>query len=143
MPLPARPIQAVDRALDLLEAIAAAADAPPTSELARRAGVNRSTAWRLLATLEAHRLVDRDPASGGYRIAYGAVRLAAAAQPAAIARPLLLLLLSFFFFFFLSLLFCSVSWNAVSEVTVCWSSLRFCTLVFFFFFFFFGGGGVE
>jgi DNA-binding IclR family transcriptional regulator len=86
--LPVRPIQSVDRALGLLDAIAGSAEPLATSELARRAGVNRSTAWRLLATLEAHRLVDRDPATGGYRIAYGAVRLAAAASPAALARRL-------------------------------------------------------
>jgi IclR family acetate operon transcriptional repressor len=80
------PIQAVDRALHLLAAIATADEPLSTAELARRAGVNRSTAWRLLATLEAHRLVDRDPASGGFRVGYGAVRLATAAGPAALVH---------------------------------------------------------
>ena len=81
-----RPIQAVDRALHLLAAIAAAEEPLSTSELALRAGVNRSTAWRLLATLEAHRLIDRDPATGGFRVGYGAVRLTTAAASAALVR---------------------------------------------------------
>ena len=60
---PAQPVQAVDRALDLLAAVAASQDPPTVAELAGRCGINRSTAWRLLATLESHGMVER--ASGG------------------------------------------------------------------------------
>ena len=81
-----RLIQAVDRSLRLLEVIADAPSPPSATELARAAGVNRSTAWRLLATLEAHDLVERDPASGGYRVGFGALRIAAGAGYAALIR---------------------------------------------------------
>ena len=83
---PVRLIQAVDRSLRLLEVIADASSPPSAPELARAAGVNRSTAWRLLATLEAHDLVERDPASGGYTVGFGALRIAAGASYAALVR---------------------------------------------------------
>src|SRR5580693_9995729 len=53
-------IQAVDRAIVLLKAVAASTTPPTVLELARRCGINRATAWRLLRTLEHHGLVDRD-----------------------------------------------------------------------------------
>jgi DNA-binding IclR family transcriptional regulator len=68
-------IQAVDRAAELLKAVAAA-DIPRTAaELAQQCGLNRTTAWRMLATLEDHGLVERDAAQR-YAIGYGAVALA-------------------------------------------------------------------
>ncbi len=79
-------IQAVDRALRLLELIAEAPDGLTGAELSAAAGVNRSTAWRLLATLEAHDLVERDPDAGRYGIGLGAMRLGALTPGAAIAR---------------------------------------------------------
>ncbi len=79
-------IQAVDRALRLLELIAAAPDGLTGTELSAAAGVNRSTAWRLLATLETHDLVERDPDSSRYGVGLGAMRLAALTPGAAIAR---------------------------------------------------------
>jgi DNA-binding IclR family transcriptional regulator len=79
-------IQAVDRALRLLEVVASS-EVPPTGvELAAAAGLNRSTAWRLLATLEAHDLVERDPQTSRYGLGMGALRLGARAPAAAIAR---------------------------------------------------------
>ncbi len=83
---PAQSVQSVDRALELMAAVAAG-EAPPTvAELATACGINRSTAWRLLATLEAHGMVERPPGSSGYRIGYGAVRLGAAADEASVVR---------------------------------------------------------
>jgi IclR family acetate operon transcriptional repressor len=85
-------VQSVERAIELLQAVAAAREPEPAAALADRCGLNRSTAWRLLATLEHHGLVERDPATHRYSIAYGIVRLAAAAghEPLArAARPLL------------------------------------------------------
>ena len=57
-------IQSVDRAIDLLLAIAAAdpADAGVPA-LAKACGLNRATAWRLLKTLQARRLVTVDEAN--------------------------------------------------------------------------------
>jgi len=83
---PAQPVQSVDRALDLLAAVAASETAPTVAELAETCGINRSTAWRLLATLEAHGMVERTPSSSGFRVGYGAVRLGAAADEASVVR---------------------------------------------------------
>jgi DNA-binding IclR family transcriptional regulator len=83
---PAQPVQSVDRALDLLTAVAASEAAPTVAELAETCGINRSTAWRLLATLEAHGMVERAPSSSGFRVGYGAVRLGAAADEASVVR---------------------------------------------------------
>jgi len=88
----AQRIQAVDRAVQLLRAVAAADTAPTAAELAQQSGVNRSTAWRLLATLEDHGLVERDSGQG-YSIGYGAVALAQCRSGSAalvrVARPAL------------------------------------------------------
>ncbi len=83
---PAQSVQSVDRALALLAAVAASEQAPTVAELAERCGLNRSTAWRLLATLESHGMVERASASSGYRVGYGAVRLGAAADEASVVR---------------------------------------------------------
>jgi DNA-binding IclR family transcriptional regulator len=83
---PAQSVQAVDRALELLAAVAASDDAPTVAQLATRCGLNRSTAWRLLATLEAHGMVERATAASGYRVGYGALRLGAAADIASVVR---------------------------------------------------------
>jgi DNA-binding IclR family transcriptional regulator len=73
----AQPVQAVERAIALLKAIAA--EGPATrQELADSVGLNRSTVWRLLATLERHGLVERAPATGLYSIGYAALSIAAA-----------------------------------------------------------------
>ena len=83
---PAQRVQSVDRALDLLAAVAASETSPTVAELAEVCGINRSTAWRLLATLESHGMVERTPSSSGYRVGYGAVRLGAAADEASVVR---------------------------------------------------------
>jgi DNA-binding IclR family transcriptional regulator len=81
-------VQSVDRALRLLKAVAASPAPSSAQELAQRCGVNRSTAWRLLATLESHGLVERDPASGRYAIGYASFQLATAEDHDALARRL-------------------------------------------------------
>lgn len=79
-------VQAVDRALLLLEEIAASPEPLTTPELARRAGVNRATAWRLLNSLEHRDLVERDPSTQRFHIGYGALRIARARSLEAFAR---------------------------------------------------------
>jgi IclR family acetate operon transcriptional repressor len=70
----------VERAFALLDAIAAASPRGGTvADLALACGINRATAWRLLATLEGRGLVDRDRATNRYQVGYTLVRLAAAA----------------------------------------------------------------
>ncbi len=47
--------------------------------LAARCEINRATAWRLLGTLEARGLVERDPTTNRYRIGLAMIRMSAAA----------------------------------------------------------------
>jgi DNA-binding IclR family transcriptional regulator len=85
-------IQAVDRAIVLLKAVAASTTPPTVLELARRCGINRATAWRLLRTLEHHGLVDRDAVTQRYTVGYGATVVASAVTDDALirrVRPLL------------------------------------------------------
>ena len=73
-------VQSVERALSLLEAVAANHYPLSVPELANQAGVNRATAWRLMNTLEHFDLVTKDVRSGRYSMGAGAIRLAAAAD---------------------------------------------------------------
>jgi DNA-binding IclR family transcriptional regulator len=77
--LPSR-VQSVDRALRLLEVVAATAPRGETvTTLAARCDINRATAWRLLGTLEARGLVERDPVTNRYRIGLAMIRMSASA----------------------------------------------------------------
>src|SRR2546430_15149012 len=87
-----RTIQAVDRAAALLKAVARSRHPLTVGELAAATGLNRSTAWRLLATLDQHGLVERDPVTQRYSVGYAIVQLAAAGDYDALvrrARPVL------------------------------------------------------
>jgi len=75
----AQRVQSVARAADLLKALGAHGGPATVFDLADRCGLNRSTAWRILATLEDEGLVKRDPAAGRYEIGYALVALGAAA----------------------------------------------------------------
>lgn len=70
-------VQSVDRALAILECLARLGEAGVT-ELAAELGVHKSTAFRLAATLEAHRLVEQTSDRGKYRLGVGVLRLAGA-----------------------------------------------------------------
>src|SRR5262245_28477596 len=73
-------VQSVERATDLLQAVAAAAGARATvTELAAATGLNRPPAWRLLRTLAAKGCVHRDPRSRSLTIGTSVVDLARAA----------------------------------------------------------------
>jgi DNA-binding IclR family transcriptional regulator len=73
---PGRPVASVARALALLDELGGAPDGLGVNELARRIGVNASTASRLLATLEAGDVVEREPGGGPYRLGLRLVALA-------------------------------------------------------------------
>ncbi|GHF16361.1 MULTISPECIES: IclR family transcriptional regulator [Streptomyces] len=60
--------QSVDRALDVLDAVAASADPVPAKALARRLGCGLSTVYELLGTLTARGHLVRTPA--GYALGY-------------------------------------------------------------------------
>jgi len=89
----ARPVASVSRALALLEELRDSDHGLGVNELARRIGVNASTASRLLATLEAAGMVQRS-GHGPYRLGLALVTLADRVlsrldlQP--LARPVLL-----------------------------------------------------
>jgi IclR family acetate operon transcriptional repressor len=70
-----REVGSVARALALLDALAESESGVGVNELARRIGVNASTASRLLHTLEAAQLVERSP-GGPYRLGLKLVGLA-------------------------------------------------------------------
>jgi DNA-binding IclR family transcriptional regulator len=87
-----RTIQAVDRAAALLKTVANSRQPLTVPELASATGLNRSTAWRLLATLDQHGLVERDPATQRYSVGYAILQMAAAGDHDALvrrARPVL------------------------------------------------------
>jgi DNA-binding IclR family transcriptional regulator len=68
------PVGSVARAIALLDAVAESDGGARVNELARRIGVNPSTASRLLSTLEAGGLVERMP-GGPYRLGLKLVAL--------------------------------------------------------------------
>ncbi len=70
-------VQSVDRALSILEVLARTGEGGVT-EIAAELGVHKSTAFRLVATLEAHRLVEQTGDRGRYRLGVGILRLAGA-----------------------------------------------------------------
>jgi DNA-binding IclR family transcriptional regulator len=70
-------VQSVDRALSILEVLAKVGTAGVT-EIAAELGVHKSTAFRLVATLESHRLVEQAGDRGRYALGVGLLRLAGA-----------------------------------------------------------------
>src|SRR5215470_9356282 len=73
------PIQSAARAAGLLQQLAVLGRPASLAELAASSGLERSTAWRLLTTLEACGLVDRESSSDGFRVGFGTVAIASAA----------------------------------------------------------------
>lgn len=70
-------VQSVDRAITVLEILAKRGEAGVT-EVAAEIAVHKSTAFRLLASLEVHGLVEQADDRGKYRLGFGIVRLAGA-----------------------------------------------------------------
>ena len=74
-------VQSVERAAELLRAVAAASGAASTATaLAGTVGLNRTTTWRLLSTLERQRLVTLDRRTGRYALGFGLIDLAGQAR---------------------------------------------------------------
>ena len=70
-------VQSVQRAASLLRAVASAAGPASTATaLADTVGLNRTTTWRILATLERERLVAHDKETGWYSLGFGLIDLA-------------------------------------------------------------------
>jgi DNA-binding IclR family transcriptional regulator len=79
-------VQSVDRAMMLVKGVADSPHPPSVWELAQQSGLNRSTAWRILTTLEHHGMVERDPATARYHVGHAAMHLAAAADYDGVVR---------------------------------------------------------
>ena len=71
-----RTLEAVERALRVLDAFLEVPGEVGTTELARRTGINASTVSRLLATLVAAGYVEHLPGTGRYRLGSHLIRLA-------------------------------------------------------------------
>ena len=84
-----RQVAAVQRAIAILDELAAARTELGTNEIARRTGINVSTISRILATLAGGGLVSHVASTGRYRIGVGIVRLANAVDLdiRSLARP--------------------------------------------------------
>lgn len=80
MTLDGNAVRSVDRAAALLLALGECSGEAGVTELARRLGLHKSTASRLLATLEKRGLVEQDEESGKYRLGLAVIRLAGHAE---------------------------------------------------------------
>lgn len=80
MTLDGNAVRSVDRAAALLLALGESQGEAGVTELARRLGLHKSTASRLLATLEKRGLVEQDEESGKYRLGLIVIRLAERAE---------------------------------------------------------------
>jgi IclR family acetate operon transcriptional repressor len=80
MALDGNAVRSVDRAAALLLALGESPGAAGVTELARRLGLHKSTASRLLATLERRGLVEQDEETGKYRLGLVVIRLAERAE---------------------------------------------------------------
>jgi IclR family transcriptional regulator, KDG regulon repressor len=72
-------VQAVGRALSLLQLVAESENPISVGDLAEKSHMNRTTVWRLIGTLENYGYVERDHLTKGYQLGYAANRLAAQA----------------------------------------------------------------
>lgn len=72
-------VQAVDRALALLKLIAEQSEPVPLSHLCEATGLNRTTVWRLLCTLEDNGFVEKNAAAPDYELGIAALNLSSAA----------------------------------------------------------------
>ena len=83
-----RHVAAVQRAIAILEALAAAKSEVGTNELGRLTGINVSSISRILATLASGGLVEHVTSTGRYRLGIALVRLANAVHDATDVRSL-------------------------------------------------------
>ena len=80
MALDGNAVRSVDRAAALLIALGDSQGEAGVTELARRLGLHKSTASRLLATLQRRGLVEQDDETGKYRLGLVVIRLAERAE---------------------------------------------------------------
>lgn len=92
-PAATRRVQAVEHAIDILDAIASAGRGQGVSEIARQTGLSKPTVHHLLVTLESRRFVIREPDSSRYRLSWALYELGStvvrSVDLSRIARPYL------------------------------------------------------
>lgn len=69
-------VQSVRRAISILRSFTVESPNLGVTEISRRTGLHKSTVYRLLETLEAERLISRDPDNGRFRLGVGLIALA-------------------------------------------------------------------
>ncbi|HSB65707.1 MAG TPA: IclR family transcriptional regulator [Anaerolineales bacterium] len=69
-------VRAVDRALDVLMCFSSQTPELTMTQIAEQVGIHKSTAHRLLATLENKRFIQRDPTTGIYRLGIRLLQMA-------------------------------------------------------------------
>lgn len=74
-------VQAVDRALLLLKLIGENSSPISVKDLSVKSGLNRTTVWRLIGSLENEGLVEKDTTTNGYQLGYTIYRLASQNNP--------------------------------------------------------------
>ncbi|MEG0449846.1 MAG: IclR family transcriptional regulator [Lysinibacillus sp.] len=74
-------VQSVERALMLLKLVGESSSPIAVKDLAVLADLNRTTAWRLIASLENQGFVERDPISKGYQLGYAIHQIASQNDP--------------------------------------------------------------
>lgn len=74
-------VQAVERALNILKVIGEFSTPVLVSEIAKITGVNRTTVWRLVGSLEKEGFVEKDPITKGYHLGYALYKLISQNNP--------------------------------------------------------------
>lgn len=69
-------VQSVRRAISILRSFSIESPELGVTEISHRTGLHKSTAFRLLETLEAEGLISRDPDTGRFRLGVGLIALA-------------------------------------------------------------------
>ena len=77
---PQKTVRAVERTLNILFIVAGAPEPMGLAEISEASGLDKATTLRLLATIEAFRLVRRDETTRKYTIGAGAWQLASSSQ---------------------------------------------------------------
>src|SRR3954470_19666600 len=86
-----QPVKALHHALDVLDVIAGPGQPLGVSEIARRANLSKTAAYKILSTFEARRYVVREAGSTRYRLGWRLHELGAVVESrnelVALARP--------------------------------------------------------
>ena len=63
-------VQSIDRALNIIKIVSSRKDGIGVTELAEMLGLNKSSIFRILATLTAHGFIEQNPETKKYKLGY-------------------------------------------------------------------------